>query len=224
MVKEELIVTEDGSHTVMSSGLAETYHSEKGAINESQHVFIQNGLSLIEKNEINILEIGFGTGLNALLTYRFAIENKKKINYFTLEKYPLKTELIKQLNYPEKLNIDEEVFFNLHSSEWNKLQNLNPYFGLKKQHADLLEYDFTKQKNIDLVYFDAFSPSKQPELWTELIFKRIFWIMATYGLLTTYSSAGIVKRGLRSAGFTVKRKPGPKGKFHMLNAIKKLPV
>lgn len=216
----KLIVTGDGSHTVLNSSIAETYHSEKGAINESQHVFIQNGLYLIEKNEINILEIGFGTGLNALLTYQFAIENKKKINYFTLEKYPLKPELVKQLNYPEQLNIDREVFLNLHSCEWNKVLYLNPYFRFFKQQTDLLDYNFHEPKNIDLVYFDAFSPSKQPELWIENIFKRIYRIMSTDGLLTTYSSAGIVKRGLRNVGFKVKRKRGPLGKFHMLNAKK----
>ncbi len=220
MEHSKLIITEDGSHTVVHSGLSETYHSEKGAINESQHVFIQNGLSLIEKEVINILEIGFGTGLNALLTYQFAIEHKKKINYLALEKYPLKEEIVRQLNYSEKLNLDKDIFLNLHSSEWNKWQNLNPNFELNKQHIDLLEYDFTKQKNIDLVYFDAFSPSKQPELWTEAIFERIYHIMSTGGILTTYSSAGIVKRALRGVGFNVNRKPGPKGKFHMLNASK----
>ncbi|RLD65158.1 MAG: SAM-dependent methyltransferase [Bacteroidetes bacterium] len=222
MENSKIIITEDGSHTVLDSRIAETYHSENGAINESQHVFIQNGLSQIEKDEINILEIGFGTGLNALLTCQFAIEHKKKINYLAIEKFPLKQEIIQQLNYPEKLNIDKEVFLNLHSSEWNKLQNLNLSFGLNKQHFDLLDYDFSKQKNIDLVYFDAFSPSKQPELWTANIFEQLYRTMSNGGLLTTYSSAGIVKRALRAVGFNVKRKPGPKGKFHMLNAFKLL--
>lgn len=220
MEHSKLIITEDGSHTVFNSRTDETYHSENGAISESQHVFIQNGLSLIKKDEINILEIGFGTGLNALLTYQFAIEHKKKVNYFAIEKFPLKQEIVQQLNYSEKLNIDKKVFLNLHSSEWNKLQNLYPNFGLNKQHADLRDYDFTEQKNIDLVYFDAFSPIKQPELWTEDIFEQIYQIMSIGGLLTTYSSAGIVKRALRGVGFNVKRKPGPKGKFHMLNALR----
>jgi len=216
----KLIKTSDGSHSILNTSLDETYHSENGAINESQHVFIQNGLSIIEKNEINILEIGFGTGLNVLLTYQFAIEHKKKIKYITIEKYPLKSELIKRLNYPEQLNIDKKFFLNLHICEWNKVQYLNPNFSFKKYNADLLNFNFSEHKNIDLVYFDTFSPSKQAELWTENIFKQIYQSLSPNGLLTTYSSAGLVKRALRNVGFIVKRKPGPRGKFHILNAIK----
>jgi len=219
-LKDILIVTGDGSHTILNAKINESYHSENGAINESQHVFIQNGLSAIDKKEINILEIGFGTGLNALLTYQYAIEHNKVINYFTIEKYPISHELVKQLNYPEQLKIDPQVFFNLHNYEWNKSHQLNSNFSFKKYHVNLIDFSFSKLKNIDLVYFDAFSPTKQPELWTESIFKQIYELLLTGGLLTTYSSAGIVKRALRSVGFKVKRKPGPKGKFHMLNATK----
>ncbi len=220
-MNNKLLITEDGSHTVLNSSIEETYHSENGAISESQHVFIENGLSLIDKNETNILEIGFGTGLNALLSLQFATEHKKKINYFTLEKYPLGLEFVNKLNYPEQLNVDREVFKNLHTSRWNKVLKVNEYFIFLKLQANLLSVDFNKINNIDLVYFDAFSPSKQPEFWTENVFKQIYLAMSPNGLLSTYSSAGMVKRALRNVGFDVKRKPGPKGKFHMLNATKK---
>lgn len=216
----KLIATADGSHTVLSAETNETYHSENGAINESVHVYIQNGLSQITKNEMNILEIGFGTGLNALLTYQYALEHTKQINYFSIEKFPLGEELIGQLNYPEQLKIEKESFLRLHNCKWDNWEQINNNFKLFKQQADLTAFDFTKLKNIDLVYFDAFSSSKQPELWTEKIFKQLYQIMLPDGLLTTYSSAGIVKRALRAAGFKVKRKPGPKGKFHMLNAFR----
>ncbi len=216
----KLIYTEDGSHTILNQQIAETYHSENGAINESQHVYIKHGLSLIEKTEINILEIGFGTGLNALLTYQYAIEHNKVVNYSTIEKYPLSIELIKRLNYPKEIKIDQKKFFDLHTSEWNKKHQLNPNFTFKKYHADLIDFSFSELKNIDLVYFDAFSPSKQAELWTENVFKQIYDVMTIGSFLTTYSSAGIVKRALRNVGFKVKRKPGPKGKFHILNATK----
>ncbi|OQY02524.1 MAG: hypothetical protein B6I20_06840 [Bacteroidetes bacterium 4572_117] len=218
--ENKLILTTDGSHTVLNSGIGETYHSENGAINESLHVFIQNGLSLINKTEINILEIGFGTGLNALLTYQFAAANNKNINYFTLEKFPLKKGLVKQLNYTEKLSVDNEFFLKLHDLGWDNESNISPNFRLIKRKSDLLDYNFNELKNIDLVFFDAFSPSKQPELWTKNIFDKIYNAMSVSGLLSTYSSAGVVKRALREVGFKVKRKPGPKGKFHMLNATK----
>jgi len=216
----KLIATTDGSHTVLSTETNETYHSENGAINESVHVYIQNGLSQITKNEINILEIGFGTGLNALLTYQYALEHTKQINYFSIEKFPLEQEVIGQLNYPEQLNIEKESFLKLHQCKWDNWEQINNNFKLFKRQADLTKFDFSKLNNIDLVYYDAFSPSKQPELWTEEIFRQLYQIMSTDGFLTTYSSAGIVKRALRAAGFKVKRKPGPKGKFHILNAFR----
>jgi len=216
----KLIATADGSHTVLSTETNETYHSENGAINESVHVYIQHGLSQIKKNEINILEIGFGTGLNALLTKQYALEHAKQIIYFSIEKFPLGEETIGQLNYPEQLKIEKESFLKLHHCKWDNWEQVYSNFKLFKQQVDLTEFDFTKLKNIDLVYFDAFSPSKQPELWTEEIFRQLYQIMSPDGFLTTYSSAGIVKRALRTVGFKVKRKPGPKGKFHILNAFR----
>ena len=217
---KKLIKTTDGSHTVVDTKTNETYHSENGAINESIHVYIQNGLSRTTKDEINILEIGFGTGLNALLTYQYALGHAKQINYFSIEKFPLGQEIIEQLNYPGQLKIEKEIFLKLHSCKWANWEQINNNFKLFKQQTDLTEFDFSKLKNIDLVYFDAFSPSKQPELWTVKIFEQLYQIMCPNALLATYSSAGTVKRALRATGFTVKRKPGPKGKFHILNAFK----
>jgi len=220
MDNPKLIITGDGSHSIFNEKLNEHYHSDKGAIAESIHVFIENGLMQISKTDINIFEIGFGTGLNTLLTYKYAIENNLNINYFSIEKFPVSIALAKQLNYPVLLQTEKELFVRLHESDWNTTVKISGNFYLTKFQADLSTFDFNLFSEIDLVYFDAFSPSKQPEMWTTDIFKKIYSKMQENGLLTTYSSAGLVKNALREAGFTVKRKPGAHGKFHMLNAFK----
>jgi len=220
MCSPRIITTGDCSHSIYNSKLKEHYHSDKGAISESKHVYIENGLSQIKKNSINILEIGFGTGLNALLSYQYAKNTELNVNYITIEKYPLPAELIQQLNYADLLSLDNNIFSKMHESTWNKEVKLDKSFYLHKIKTDLVNFDFAILPKIDLVYYDAFSPSKQPELWTRDLFEKIYQKMAANSLLTTYSSAGIVKRGLRAAGFHVQRKPGADGKFHMLNAFK----
>ncbi len=220
MCSKKIIITGDRSHSIFNKELNEHYHSDKGALSESKHVYIENGLAQIKKTSINILEIGFGTGLNALLSYYFAKSNRLVINYLTIEKFPLSIQLIRQLNYTDLLSLDNNTFSKMHECLWNKEVKIDENFYLHKIKTDLVNFDFTILPEIDLVYYDAFSPSKQPELWTADLFIKIYQKMAPNSLLTTYSSAGIVKRALRAAGFSVRRKPGAGGKFHMLNAFK----
>ncbi len=222
--KPKIIHTDDGSHTIYLPELNETYHSKFGAVNEAQHVFIENGLAKLEKLEIrastgsatNILEIGFGTGLNALLTLLYSIDKELTIKYLTIEKNPLLKETTATLNYPKIIEGAENYFDLLHSSEWEKSNKISDNFILKKMKATVLNKDLKLPENIDIIYFDAFAPSKQPEMWNENLFKKLFTCLKNDGKLVTYSSAGIVKQALRNAGFTVKRLQGPPGKHHML--------
>ncbi|MCF6242987.1 MAG: tRNA (5-methylaminomethyl-2-thiouridine)(34)-methyltransferase MnmD [Bacteroidales bacterium] len=220
MEKPAIIITDDGSHSIFNEVLNEHYHSKAGAISESKHVYIENGLLLLNKSSVNIFEFGFGSGLNALLTYQYANYNNLIINYITIEKYPVSSELIHKLNYPALLSLDNKIFEKMHESAWNQAVKISENFYLHKFKDDLVNFDFNNLPLIDIVYYDAFSPSKQAELWTEELFRKIYRKMNLNGLLTTYSSAGIVKRALRAAGFKVIRKPGAHGKFHMLNAFK----
>jgi tRNA U34 5-methylaminomethyl-2-thiouridine-forming methyltransferase MnmC len=220
MKTQNLIITDDGSHSILNTELHEHYHSNKGAISESKHVYIENGIACIKKTSINILEIGFGTGLNALLTHQYADDNHLKINYISIEKNPVQPELIRQLNYANLLSLDNNIFKKMHNCLWNQPVKISDNFYLHKIKKDIVNFDFEILPEIDLVYYDAFSPSKQAELWTEEIFSKIYQKMSLNALLTTYSSAGLVKRALRAAGFKVYRKKGAHGKFHMLNAFK----
>lgn len=213
--------TQDGSQTVFNEYFNESYHSSHGAINESLHVFIESGFKKCKLNHINIFEVGFGTGLNALLTYLEAKRSNININYEAVELFPLDKNITSKLNYCEQLNVNENSFFDiLHSCEWNKKIQLTSNFTVKKLNLDLNQYIFTDK--FDLIYFDAFSPETQPELWSFENFKNIFDSLNNEGILTTYSSKGIVKNNLRQAGFEVKRLTGPIGKRHILRAEKHL--
>lgn len=212
--------TADGSHTLYVPELDEHYHSTNGAVQESTHVFIEAGLKRIEKNDIKILEIGFGTGLNTLLT----LKNKgdKQIDYHTFELYPLPYSIVDKLNYA--ICIDESllgIFNQMHQQEWNTTAELSKDFLLTKIEADfsLLGYSHTCQ--YDLVYFDAFAPNKQEEMWTEAIFNHLYSITASNGVLVTYCAKGSVRRMLQNSGYFVERLPGPPGKREMLRATKK---
>lgn len=212
--------TEDGSSTLFIPELNENYHSSSGAISESMHVYINSGLKNTSKSDINILEIGFGTGLNLLLTF---LENKnlnRKILYETVELFPVDIELVKSLNYSEELSIKKDFFEGIHTSEWGKLTELDSSFTYKKIKADII--DFIPDKMYDLVYFDAFAPDKQPKLWTFDIFNKIYAAMNPEGILITYSSKGTVKQALRKSGFEVKRLAGFGGKRHIVKATKNL--
>jgi len=218
-MQTELKITEDGSHTLFVPGIDECYHSTHGAIQESKHIFIEAGLKQCPKNEIRILEIGFGTGLNAFLTLLEAERSEKHIHYTSLELYPVETGKAIQLNYPEKLGPEKRQFFEeLHKAEWNLEIPITPFFKLKKLDAD---YTVSILKdNFDVVYFDAFSPEKQPEMWSRELFEKIYSHCNPGAVLTTYCAKGIVRRAMQEAGFVVERLAGPPGKREILRGRK----
>lgn len=223
-MKRKIIITEDGSTTIHIPEWNEQYHSTHGAIQEAQHVYIKNGLHyFIEKDNVenvSILEIGFGTGLNAFITLLEAEKLKLKINYKGVEAFPVLTQELKQLNYVTQLNAStkENIFNKLHEVTWETSQEITNYFQLIKEQKDFSEINEIDAFNI--IYFDAFGAGVQPELWTEEIFKSMYNALNENGVLVTYSAKGSVKRALRSVGFTLKRLQGPPGKRHMLRATK----
>jgi len=210
--------TADGSHTFFVPELDEHYHSTNGALAESKHVFIENGLNQTDKKDISILEIGFGTGLNAVLSYLEAKSKNIRIHYTTIELYPIEEAQIKQLNFPDQIGINRLVFESLHNCEWDEDICIDSFFTLHKIKGDLTKNRFDRQ--FDLIYFDAFAPDKQPEMWTPKIFSHLFEQTASTGILTTYCAKGSVRRMLQAAGYTTERLPGPPGKREMLRARK----
>jgi tRNA U34 5-methylaminomethyl-2-thiouridine-forming methyltransferase MnmC len=215
----QLIVTSDGSHTIYVPEIDEHYHSVYGAIQESDHVFIKNGFEICKADPINIFEVGFGTGLNVLLTALKCISGNKEVNYTSIEKYPLDNRIIKSLNYPDYAGENaKEIFQQIHSVPWNISNNIFKNFSLKKIEADFTTYPSSGR--YDLLYFDAFGPAKQPEMWTSEIFDKIASITNKRGILVTYSAKGEVRRALKSSGFEVTLLPGPPGKRQMISAVK----
>jgi len=222
-----LIKTDDGSHTLFVPVLNAHYHSSFGAIQESEFIFINTGLRFALSHlsaglpVLNVLEIGFGTGLNALLTQIEAERSGKKITYTAMEPYPLREEIWSQLNYPELLCSADytSVFRKIHLSDWNRSEDVSSFFTLKKIQAGL-ETFFPEAEYFHLVYFDAFSQDVQPEMWTVEIFKRIFSGLHPGGILVTYSVKGDVVRAMKAAGFVTEKLSGPPGKRHILRAMK----
>ncbi len=215
-----LEATADGSHTLFVPSLNEHYHSTFGAVQESNHVFIDAGFSYVSKHqEINILEVGFGTGLNAFLTA--LSKGDRRISYTALEAYPVQKAIIDCLNYPEMNGLSDPsgIFQQLHSVGWERFIEIVPGFNLRKIHTKIEVCDLP-DNFFHLVYFDAFGPNVQPEMWTDEIFRKIHRATAPGGILVTYSSKGLVKRSLRAAGFGIERLPGAAGKRHMLRALK----
>ena len=218
-MQTELKLTEDGSHTLFVPGIDECYHSTHGAIQESRHIFIEAGLKQCLKPEISVLEIGFGTGLNAFLALLESGQGNRRIHYTTLELYPVEIEMALLLNYPEVLAPDKKnLFGKLHTSPWNKETEITPDFLLKKMKTDFTGYIF--EGNFDVVFFDAFSPEKQPEMWSKELFSTIFDHCNPGVILTTYCAKGIVRRAMQEAGFIVERLPGPPGKREILRGLK----
>jgi tRNA U34 5-methylaminomethyl-2-thiouridine-forming methyltransferase MnmC len=216
----KIIRTEDGSSTIYVASLNEHYHSIHGAIQESMHVFIENGLNYLGAiSPLNILEIGFGTGLNVLLTLKEAKRTQQTINFTSIEKYPINSGEIEKLNYSSLLGPEVfNAFEKIHSTSWNVWEEVESQFNLRKIEVDLKI--FTPEPSYNLIYFDAFGPEVQPNLWTEENFKKLFDCLMPGGILVTYSVKGIVNQNMRAAGFIVKRLPGPPGKRHMLRALK----
>ena len=219
----KIIKTSDGSHTIYNSELNETYHSLHGSINESNTVYIQNGLEYYIKKKsrkkINILEVGFGTGLNFLLTYSFLEKRKEKIFYHTIEPYPLLNEVTEKLNYVSEVGERYRDIFSLsHNLENDKKNDISENVEFLKSKNSLQDMEFNYR--YDIIYFDAFAPSKQPSMWEKKNLEKIYSNMKHNSVLVTYCSSGQFKRDLKSIGFNVNVLPGPKGKKEMIRAIK----
>ena len=221
-MKRELLTTGDGSITIHLPDWDEQYHSKHGAIAEAIHVFIKTGLThWISKNnssEVSVLEIGFGTGLNAFLTSLEAIEKDLLIDYSGIEAYPILEEEIGQLNYAVMLDASEEAFLKLHQTSWGVSSEISRNFTLTKREQFFSEIKDSNFYNV--IYFDAFGARVQPELWTETVFKLMFDALKPNGVLVTYSAKGSVRRAMQAVGFAVERLPGPPGKREMLRATK----
>lgn len=207
-----LETTADGSHTLFLPKMGEHYHSVNGAIQESNHVYIEAGFKQCRRSEIHVLEMGFGSGLNALLTALEAERQKIKVVYTGLEEFPLSQEIINRLNYTNYQ--ENNLFQTLHQIEWGKLESVNPYFYLEKIQTDFRDFNFPNK--YDVVYYDAFAPDKQPEVWSQALFDKIFTAMNPGGILTTYCAKGNIRRMMQQAGFSVERITGPPGKREML--------
>lgn len=219
-VRPVIEITDDGSHTLFLPELEEHYHSVNGAIQESNHVFIEAGLRQYKQDTIHIFEVGFGTGLNAFLSL-VKSDTSHKIYYTAIEAYPLSLSIIKQLNYADKYSQEQQdLFYKLHEAEWGTEQQITPYFHLTKIHADLNQLDFDVIKPVDVIYFDAFAPDKQPEMWSQQIFDHMFKITNDRGILVTYCAKGVVRRMMQQSGYKTERLPGPPGKREMLRANK----
>lgn len=215
-MERSIVVTEDGSHSLFVPLLNEHYHSIHGAIQESMHVFIQAGFNEIDKEQITIFEVGFGTGLNALLTY-MNIPEGKHVTYISIEKYPVQKDEVLNLNYAQMLNSSaQKVFEQLHTCEWGRVVPISDYFALLKIQADISEYHFNDIPRFDLIYYDAFAPEKQPYLWDFQLFQRLFEHCNQQAIFVTYCAKGQVRRDLTQAGFSMERLPGPPGKLQML--------
>jgi tRNA U34 5-methylaminomethyl-2-thiouridine-forming methyltransferase MnmC len=222
----KIILTSDGSHSISVPAMGVTYHSIHGAIQESRHVFIEAGLKHLvlrkhsASSRIRILEMGLGTGLNALLTLVESGQLHLAIDYTALELFPLASQEAQDLNYCTLLEQErfKPLFENIHTSDWERPVPITDYFSLEKKKISVL--DFPGDQNFDLVYFDAFAPNAQPELWTTSVFEKLFSMVNPGGLLVTYCSKGEVRRAMKAAGFEVEKLPGPPRKREMLRARK----
>ena len=220
MLPRKIITTADGSTSIHIPEWDEQYHSKHGAIQEAYHVFIHSGLEQLNQKEISILEIGFGTGLNCFITFLEAQKHNLQINYSGIEAFPITDSEKRQLNFVNQLNADEyqNTFDLIHNSNWEKPIRLTENFTLTKY---LLKFQKIIDRNkYNLIYFDAFGPRVQPELWSENIFQIMYDSLKSKGVLVTYSAKGSVRRAMESVGFEVERLPGPPGKREMLRAIK----
>ena len=220
-MRREIIQTKDGSNTLFVPELNETYHSTNGALQESLHVFIKEGLLYRNLKNIKILEVGFGSGLNALTTFVSAADSGLRVNYTSLEAYPLEWDSVAKLSYTELdgMRKHHDVFRKMHSCSWDKNVPISVNFSLRKLNLKL--QDITFENAFDLIYFDAFAPQIQPELWTNAIFQLVYKSLRSKGVLVTYCAKGSVKRSLKAVGFELQSISGPPGKREMSRAVKK---
>jgi tRNA U34 5-methylaminomethyl-2-thiouridine-forming methyltransferase MnmC len=214
-------LTADGSHTLISERFEVTYHSKHGAIQEAQTVFIDAAFAKIveQQTTVRILEIGFGTGLNALMTFGESLKNNITLHYTGIEAYPISDKIAAELNYGNLLNFAESIDFQniIHENKWNVINQIHEKISFEKR---LMRFeDIAFENEFDAIYFDAFAPNSQPELWTIAIFEKMHRALKPNGLLTTYCAKGEVKRNLKAAGFVIESLPGPIGKREMTRAI-----
>lgn len=210
--------TGDGTNTLFVPEIDEHYHSTKGARTESQHVYINMGMKSVGKTPLNILEIGFGTGLDAYLTLLAARDTKQEVHYTGLELYPLAWDAVKELHYT-----DNPLFEKIHASQWEEEAEITPGFFLRKLKADFTTWHHAGNQAFDIIYFDAFAPEKQPEMWEKPLFDNLYAMLNPGGVLTTYCAKGIIRRMLQQSGFRVERLQGPPGgKREILRATKRI--
>ena len=221
-MERKIILTGDGSHSISVPELNVAYHSIHGAIEESIHVYINAGfyhrVKQLDDYQVRILEVGSGTGLNVLLTAIAAVNTGKSIYYVALEPDPLSDEEILALNYCERLDRQDlqEIFLKMHKCEWNKNLPVTTELLIHKSNATLQRFEH--KTKFDLIYFDAFAPNAQPEMWTKEIFEKIHALLDPGGILVTYCSKGDVRRAMIAAGLEVEKLPGPPKKREMLRA------
>ena len=221
---DQLILTSDGSHSLLSGRYGVSYHSRYGAVQETEHVFLQAALRYYLKQytpaTLSVLEMGFGTGLNAFMTLLEAEARQLPVHFTTIEAYPIQEALADQLNFPEVLQAPaaDPWFRRLHRCSWETAEPISPFFTLEKKRTPV--QDVQLDGRYQLVYFDAFAPDAQPELWEAGILQKMFDALQPGGVLTTYCAKGAVKRTLRSVGFTVESLAGPPGKREMTRALK----
>lgn len=222
-MERKIMLTADGSATVYVPELGTAYHSRHGALAESMHVYIESGLAYFrylhpELRGCRIFEMGLGTGLNAWLSARYAEEHRFSIYYEAVERYPLSTAETDQLNYAGLFGSGAALWQALHAAPWGQLVDLNDVFALHKQHTDL--HHWKAAAPFHVVYYDAFAPGDQPDLWSEDVFRMLYTAMLPGGILVTYCSKSVVRKALQAAGFTVQKIPGPRGKREILRAIR----
>lgn len=226
-MKRKVQLTEDGSSTIYIPEMDEAYHSTHGSIQEANHVFLKHGIEALNRTSpslgsagISVFEMGFGTGLNALLTSEFAKYNQVKVVYKGIEAFPVEEELIKHLNYPEEIGGKSKANFELiHSSDWNVEHQINEYFELTKIHEKIEDF-LPVPNSIDIIYFDAFGPRAQVEMWQKSILEKMHKMLKPNGIFVTYCAMGQFKRDLKSIGFEVEGRPGPPGKREMTVGFK----
>lgn len=219
-MEREIIQTSDGSTTIHIKEWDECYHSKHGAIQEAKHVFIKNGLALFPNQKVSVLEIGFGTGLNAFITYLEAKELGQIIDYVGVEAFPISEKELLAMNYPEELNAldSKKIFDEMHTANWEKKNNLTEIFALTKRKQFFEQINDIEK--FDLIYFDAFGYRVQPELWSLAVFERMYKSLKPDSVLVTYAARGVIKRNMIEAGFTVEKLAGPPGKREMFRARK----